>query len=306
MSRRSSSGNAQRVQHGAVVDAPSEYGFVTSDSPPPGRVAPKAESAEPRGLPARSPLALLWAGLKLSLGLAVVASLSVAIAWGAHRYALTTPRFAVRNVDVKGNRHHSGGELARMAGVEMGKNLFTIDTADAERRLLESPWIRSARVGRVLPGTLSIEVSEREAVAAAIVEDTLYLVTAEGEPFKAVEDKDPSDLPVITGVGARDLAIDRARAVDRLSVGLEVLRDYAALPLSKVYEAEEVHLAPDGTVVLVVGKRGISLQLGTGPFRKKLLMAARVLGKLQAGGELPGIVFLDNEAHPERVVVRMR
>jgi hypothetical protein len=35
-------------------------------------------------------------------------------------------------------------------------------------------------------------------------------------------------------------------------------------------------------------------------------MAERVLGKLGQKGQVPGIVFADNEAHPERVVVRMR
>ena len=48
------------------------------------------------------------------------------------------------------------------------------------------------------------------------------------------------------------------------------------------------------------------LHLGAGPFRQKLMMAARIMAKLQATGELPGIIFLDNQARPERVVVRMR
>jgi cell division protein FtsQ len=61
-----------------------------------------------------------------------------------------------------------------------------------------------------------------------------------------------------------------------------------------------------GGAVLTVGKDGVTLELGHGPWRKKLLMAARVIGRLRAKGQQPGIVFLDNEAHPERVVVRMR
>jgi cell division protein FtsQ len=89
-------------------------------------------------------------------------------------------------------------------------------------------------------------------------------------------------------------------------MGLEVLRDYAGLSIGHTYEPEEVNLAPDGSVVLTIGKKGTALHLGKGPFRQKLLMAARVLGKVQGGGDLPGIVFLDNEGHPERVVVRMR
>jgi cell division protein FtsQ len=251
-------------------------------------------------------LPAVWVALKLCVGFAVIASISVAIAWGAHRYALTTPRFAIRDFHVKGNRRFSADQLGRLAGIARGQNLFAVDTDAAAGRVLDNPWIRQVKVGRELPATVRIEVAEREAVAATILEDGLYLVTPEGVPFKVVEAGDPTDLPVITGLGARDLAIDRARAVDRLAVALDVLRDYEGLPLARIYEAEEVHLAPDGTVVLTIGKRGMALYLGTGPWRQKLLMAARILGKLQPGGQLPGILFLDNQAHPERVVARMR
>jgi cell division protein FtsQ len=299
-------GRSPKVAHGGGIDAPSEFGFVSGESPAPGRVTarpPPGKAPEP---PGRGPLSAVWAGLKLCVGFAVVASISVAIAWGAHRYALTTPRFAIREFQVKGNRRFSADQLGRLAGIERGQNLFAVDTDAAAARVLENPWIRQVKVGRELPATVRIEVAEREAVAATILEDGLYLVTPEGVPFKAVEAGDPSDLPIVTGLGARDLMIDRARAVDRIAVALEVLRDYEGLPLSRVYEAEEVHLAPDGTVVLTIGKRGMALYLGTGPFRQKLLMAARILGKLQPGGQLPGILFLDNQAHPERVVARMR
>jgi cell division protein FtsQ len=304
MSRRVKSA---RVAHGAGVDAPSEFGFVASDSPPPAPVARRGGASESHPRPANaSALSLIWAGLRVSLGVAVVVSISVGIAWGAHRYALTSPRFSIREFGVKGNRHYAASELARIAGIERGQNLFSVDTKAAETKLLENPWVRQAKVGRELPGTLRIEVVERQAAAVTILEDSLYLVTPEGEPFKAAERGDPSDLPIITGVTPRDLALDRARAVERLGVGLEVLRTYEALPLSRTYEAEEAHLVADGSVVLTIGKRGTALYLGKGPFRQKLLMAGRVIGKLQASGELPGIVFLDNEAHPERVVVRMR
>lgn len=298
--------NARGIQHGAALEAPSEFGFIASDSPPPTAVAPRADARTSTGSAPRSPLRVLWTGVRLTLGLAVIASISLAIAWGAHRYALTSPRFAIREFTVVGNRHHSADQLARLAAIERGQNLFAVDTETAERRILESPWVRRAKVGRELPATIRIEVVERDAVALAAIEGSLYLVTAGGEPFKAFEGKDPGDLPVLTGVGGRELSVDRARAVERLALGLEVLRDYGSLPIARVYEPEEVNLAEDGSVVFTVGKRGIALHLGPGPFRQKLLMAARILSKLQPGGQLPGIVFLDNEAHPERVVVRMR
>jgi len=291
--------------HGAALDAPAEFGFVTGDSPPPPNVRVNRPAAATASGPSRFFTAALSL-VKLSAGIAVVVGISVAIAWGAHRYAVTTPRFSIRQLDVRGNRHHGGDQLARLAGVERGQNLFAVDTAGAERKLLENPWVRSAKIGRELPGTLRIEVVERDVAALTVLDDGLYLVTPEGEPFKQAEGGDPIDLPVITGIGPRDLAIDRARAIDRIAVGLEVLREYQALPLAKVFESEEVHLDPGGAVTLTIGKKGMTLALGHGPFRQKLLMAARVIAKVQATGELPDIVFLDSEAHPERVVVRMR
>jgi hypothetical protein len=36
------------------------------------------------------------------------------------------------------------------------------------------------------------------------------------------------------------------------------------------------------------------------------LMGEQVVGEMRRKGRSPGIVFLDNQAHPERVVVRMR
>ena len=197
--------------------------------------------------------------------------------------------------------------MAHIAGVERGQNLFAVDTAAAERRLLENPWVKQAKVGRELPGTLRVEVIERDVAATTTLDDGLYLVTPEGEPFKAVEAGDPTDLPVITGLGAarpRDRSRSGRGAVRRRARGAPwSMRRFRS---SRVYEAEEVHLVPDGTVVMTIGKRGTALYLGNGPWRQKLLMAARIIAKLQPGGELPGIVFLDNEAHPERVVARMR
>ena len=111
---------------------------------------------------------------------------------------------------------------------------------------------------------------------------------------------------MITGVSldepGREPAIERRR----IATGLEVLRHYERTSVARIQPAQEVHLTPGGEVVLIIGKQALALHLGTGPWAKKLAMAERVLGKLQGRKGSVANVFLDNRAHPERVVVRMR
>lgn len=296
---------AHAKRHGAAIPAPLEE-FAVGESPPPAKAGPRAGRAAPE--PPSSPrgVARLLLGLKLLAGLVIVVAASSAVAFSLHRYALTTTRFGIRKVEIQGAKRLSTEQVRSLGGIEAGKNLLAFDTARAEQRLLEDPWVSSARVTRELPGTLRVELTEREATAIAVLGDKPYLVTREGEPFKPLQPDDPSDLPIVSGVSAADLARDRDAAVERLKAGVDLLRQYERLSVARVHPAEEVALAASGHTVLTVGRAGIALELGRPPYARKLVMAAQVMGELGAKGRAPGIVFLDNEAHPERVVVRMR
>ena len=298
----------QHRTHGSGVVAPDE-GFAAGASPAPGAVqakVPHGRISEPEMPGARSAMALLWSALKLASGLAVVVGMSLAVAWSAHHYALTSPRFAIRTVDLVGAKRTSLEQLKTDSGIAVGLNIFALDTDVAERKLLENPWISEVKITRRLPSTLRIELSEREASAVVALGEHLYLVTHEGVPFKEISAGDPYDMPLISGASPENLQRDRKREIERIQTGLEVLHQFERVPLSRVYPAEEVHLADAGDVTLTCGKDGVSLELGTGPWRKKLLMAEEVVGELRKKGRTPGVVFLDNQAHPDRVVVRMR
>lgn len=288
-----------RRVHGAALAAPNER-FADGESPVPG---PVSELSRLRPRPRR---ALVLSALRFVLGLALVAAVATGVALSAHRYAVTSSRFALKAIEVEGGRRIGPEQAERLAGVSLGQNLFALDTRAAEQKLLENPWIESARVVRKLPATLAIVLVEREAIALAAIVEGLYVVSADGRPFKRVEPTDPVDLPVITGISPAGLARDRTRELERLAQGLEVLRQYRRLELEKVYPAQEVHLEPGGSLRLIVGSDGITLSLGKDSLRQRLLMAERVVRETRAAGRLPGIVFADNVSHPERVVVRLR
>ncbi len=254
----------------------------------------------------RRHLAVLAALAKMVLGAAAVVAMAGASGWGAYQLALTSPRFGIARFEVSGARRATAEQLAAIAGLSVGDNLLSIDLQEAQRRLLADPWIAAASVSRTLPSTVEIDVVEYRAAALTSLSDTLFLLDADGQPFKRWEGGDPFDLPVVTGVSSEDLARDREGACETLAKALQILQLYGRLPVSHELAPQELHVAEDGSASLSVGARGISLHLGTGDMSKKMLMVADILTTFERKHQLPGVVFLDNALHPQRVVVRMR
>lgn len=280
-----------KAEKSAKTRAPREYLGIFEDSPS-------------LSMP-RSAWSWVLLSFKVVLGLALIVGAVGSLAWGVHRYAQTTPRFAVSQVEIEGTRRLARDDVLGAAGIKKGDNLFALDVEAAEKALLESPWIASARVTRQLPGTIRLEVLERDAVALAVLDNTTFLVSQDGEPFKEMGSGDPHDLPIVTGVSLEGLAADRRAELDRLRETLGLLREYEKLSIAQSFPAEEVNLQPSGDAILMVGNTGIALHLGAAPWKRKLLRAERVLSKTRRSGGTPSVVFLDNEAHPERVVVRV-
>lgn len=276
----------------------------------PGRMkAPKDDSALLDGLDESMPRSrgsYVLLGVKVVSGLVLLAVTVGALAFGVHRYAQTTPRFAVSTVEIQGTKRLLREDVLAASGIQKGQNIFSLQIEKAERALVDSPWISSARVTRRLPGTVKLDVVEREPKAIAVISDKNFLVSQDGTPFKELGSGDPHDLPLITGITARALSQDRRAEIERIVQTLGLLQTYEKLAVSGNYPIQEAHLSDTGSVSLVVGEPATTLHLGLGPFKKKLLRAERVLSKTRHDGGQPHVVFLDNEAHPERVVVRVQ
>ena len=87
---------------------------------------------------------------------------------------------------------------------------------------------------------------------------------------------------------------------------IDLAAEYEHGTLAKRIPLGEVHVQADGAFLLVVGHDAMSLVLGAPPFRRKLDQAARVVAELDKRGAKADSIMLDNDARPERVVVRMR
>lgn len=244
--------------------------------------------------------------LRSVVGFALVVGIGIAVAWAARRYIKTSPRFAVREIVTTGGKRRSPDELATIAGIAKGDNVFTTDLDRARVRLLADPWVSEATLARQLPGTVFLRVVEREAAGVLGTGDGTYLVTRDGTIIKKLETGDPTDLPVVTGVSLEQLTTDREGATRTVRRALDLAFDIERSPLSHRSALEEVHVEPNGEMTLVIGKSGVRLYMGPAPYRRKIEQAVRVLGEIDRRGGKAESVMLDNEGRPDRVVVRMR
>jgi cell division protein FtsQ len=281
---------------GAPEDSPPPPEATTTTLRPPAPPRKKRASKIPE----------IPRALQLVAGVLVVLAASIGVAWGARRYILTSPRFAIRTVLVDGNHRLSAEQVAGAGAVNVGRNIFELDLETAASAIGTDPWVERALVTRSLPGTVKITVVEREARALAAMGGELYLITRDGDPFKRSEGADPTDLPVVTGLTADKVASDRQGVVQALRRALDVVDDMERAGIARRYPIQEVHLERDGTIVVTVGKEAIAIFLGQTRFREKIEQASRVLAELGKRKANASVIFLDNEAHPERVVVRMR
>jgi cell division protein FtsQ len=260
---------------------------------------PLAPAEEPRDAKASAPSAASAASIGWLVALALV------IVVGARQWLVTTPYFSLRDVRVEGASHRTREHYLASAGLEKGRNILALDLADVRRKLLAEPWVEEASVVRRLPGRIDVTLREREPMAIVALDEP-YLVTATGNVFKTIEADELVDRPVITGLTTEDVSEVTGHGRELLRRALDLAAEYERGKLSESMPLEEVHIEHSGEMALRVGAQGVALELGQGPYRHKLDMAAKVLAEVDRRGGRAAALLLDGAPTSERVVVRTR
>jgi cell division protein FtsQ len=110
--------------------------------------------------------------------------------------------FAVRNVEVTGLRNMQRLPVYTAALDGASSSMLLVDLDDVRERLLLLPWVKEASVGRQLPDTLSIHITERTPFAIWQYRGGHRLVDAEGVILPTDRLHRYATLPIVVGRGA--------------------------------------------------------------------------------------------------------
>jgi cell division septal protein FtsQ len=73
-------------------------------------------------------------------------------------FIIDNPYFSVREIQVRGGDKVSGNEIVTIAGLKQGMNIWKVDPAAIEQKVVKHPWVRRVLVRREFPRRIVIDV----------------------------------------------------------------------------------------------------------------------------------------------------
>lgn len=214
--------------------------------------------------------------------LALVLRLGVVLlpAGGVAAWVLFSSAFALRTLEVSGNRRVAGEWVEAALRADLGRNLVRLDLGAVDERLEEHPWIRSVELHKRLPDHLQVEVVEHRAAALLELGEELVFVSDEGTlitPYDGrVEDHGPVGRPAYLVIGTRlSFVEERGERLAHASAdgrsarpgpGREVPELRRALALVRRLQEEGVAWSGELERIEILGEEDYLLRVGSVPF----------------------------------------
>ena len=201
----------------------------------------------------------------------------------ALRWLLTSPRFAVTAVEVRGAGRVPEERVREVAGVAPGTNVFRVDTAAAAERLQQLPEVRHADVSRALPARVVISIEERRPFTL-VHAGRLHWIDEDGVAFGAEHRAVSTEVPIITGLTPEELAAMRSAPSAKARVAIGLIRAIRGAHPSLLGEISEIDVSgSEGPLLYTLD--GVEVRLGVDDWDGRLARLEGVLEQIAATGQ---------------------
>ena len=225
--------------------------------------------------------------------------LLMVIVSGVIGYVLGSSTFTVRRIIVSGNQRLSTGEVQALLGHLVGSSMVAADIKGAKYKLQDYSWVDRVEIRRVFPDSVSVTLTEQQAVALAQINDTLFLID---RTANIIDEYGPNyaefDLPIVNGLTSgpsRDMLLDEQRAAT-LGRFLGSLQGRPDL----VERVSEIDLRDPQNVVVVLKGDTAAVRLGREKFEERLSSYVELASTLRE--RVPDIDYVDVRYVPRLVV----
>ena len=158
--------------------------------------------------------------------------------------------FAIKSIEITGQRLTADRDIIRLLTLGSGQSILTFDVAEAQARL---KWLRavdSARIRKIYPDRIIVDILEKTPIARWRLGNITWLIDDRGQRI-GTAGTSYSDLPLIVGSGAADDSAIMMRLMDKypdLKTGLVALSRISDRRWDLIYKSGlRVQLPETGT-----------------------------------------------------------
>ena len=202
-------------------------------------------------------------GRAIRIALAVIVLAAAAV--GLSRF-FGGSLFALRRMEVSGNRRARTEEILRAVEPWRLANLVALDLAPIARAVRVHPWVERVTLSKRLPDGLAIRITERKAVALFREGPKLWWLSSHGDPIAPYDPRaDPTEYVLVSG--------DRGALPEAVSL-LDELRSAPAEYFSAL---SEISALPDGGfgIMDTIFRRPVRVLRRDAPAKIRALLEAR-------------------------------
>ena len=252
-----------------------------------------------------------WRLKKLSRGAnAVLLLLLLAAGCGGLGYTLLcrSDIFQITAFTVKGNAMLTRQQILAGGELRHGANLLALDAGEAERLLGSHPWVESARVTRVWPSSVHVQVRERRPLALVDIEHQerkeLYYLDGSGKVFQPLQSVRDLDYPVLTGDVAADPSRQRIEDEALSVMALDFLkltaRGNQILPSQAV---SEVHVSREKGIIVYLIDHPFPIYMGREKIKTRFNLLVKVLAQLYREDKVGDIAEIRMDYAKDKILV---
>jgi cell division protein FtsQ len=177
-------------------------------------------------------------------------------------YLINCDDFAIKKAEIACRREFVGQDIRALLSASKLHNLLLLDIGSLRSRIEAHRWVKEARLRKIFPSTLKVEITEREPAAILKAGESLLMIDRDGVWLEQLALREDANLPLLLdsssfGDGYQDKLALAWKCLDALTPDQRL--EVEALDLS---EPENVSLYLLGqTTRLVLGSERFSERL---------------------------------------------
>lgn len=180
----------------------------------------------------------------------------------AYLYLINCDDFAVKKTEIACRQEFVGRDIRALLDASKFRNLLLLDLGRVKDRIEAHRWVKEARLRKVFPSTLKIEIKEREPAAVLKTGDSFLMIDRDGVWLEQLAAREDANLPLLL-----DSASFRDNYQEKLGLAWKCL---GALTPDQRLEIEALDLSdPESVSVYLLGQT-TRLILGGERFSERL------------------------------------